>query len=1177
MILYGSWAHCENGGALRSRRARGAHPVALIRWRSSIRRCRLPCRVPVSPSLPRARSWKATNDVGTSNEGRGLQPAAGGPPPTVFTLISDKDFVGPGGAPMPVGNSDGASVTTNAPFGTAIRSGAPHGDTSGAIAALLAPGVTVETLAFSYRQLTGYAATGPGPNFTLTIAGTAAFRSAPLDHGHPYPPKGQSCPNGDCYSPAIPVEAAGLGIKVSTTAGPQRVAFEFHNTGTNLQLLLPMTVTIGCGDSVCIKPPPPPPGGSCTIKAKVPGDLITDLQAASLVGDPLYELNFMNATMWDSYVWTYSTAFTMAADRLDRIRAAGGSHLLIFDGVKMGANVKLNGKLVGRTTDQFLRYEFPLDGTLLQAGVGANTLTVEFDPSIDCQGRWMACTGGWDWAPYTNTKSADGKATFSKGIWRSVYIAEVTAVAIKHVVPQITYLGEYPTAPLSEGTHGGFKVDVKVHLWGAAKSSTGTLKVTGSWGQTASTQVTVPAGDSVSNVTINAAAADIKLWWPAGHGAQPLYNVTVTFEPASGCGGLRDTARNLSATPPCPSNRPPSRALLSATASASASASAAVSTTRRIGFRMFALVTGNDTDPEWVKNNANGDGTGTQGMVWRINGAAILAKGANMIPMEELEGRMSADAHYQIVLNAMEGGMNTLRLWGGGIFMPRAWYDACDELGIMVYHDMMYCDQGGHSPANTPVQDAELRHNIRQLSNHPSIVVWDGGNECRSCGIYTTFVVTVVAQEDSSRPVWPSSPASGWSGGVNTLTSIPNGKLLTAATIRGHNEQHGYYTHGGGFPAVNGQSTVAMFNSGIPIAIKPPGPTGVSHPNTFTSEYGVSVYSSFESMSGALDEKHWGIHGGMPGDTCAGGHDPNNCVGDNPMSGRNYPCDNIIEVYFGESNFNLVGADAFKKQLWQCMIGQALLMKSTTEVKRLENKFGVLTWQLNEIWPTGGWGSLEYGTVGWTKGQVLGGRWKPLQYWFRSTIYTDVMATCGIDEPDYPKKSAPGCVVKNDLPVPFKGNVVISSIDFATGKETVVKSMQLDMAAGPGVVQRFDLGAAVNANGTMLHAVVKDSAGAVVNNNFLPFTEPKNFALPKANVQFTVAKSANADGSVDITVITDKVAVYLTFTTLAQGRFSDNAFVMLPGTQKIQFLPIQGFLISDLTSSLRAEHAASYM
>ena len=60
-------------------------------------------------------------------------------------------------------------------------------------------------------------------------------------------------------------------------------------------------------------------------------------------------------------------------------------------------------------------------------------------------------------------------------------------------------------------------------------------------------------------------------------------------------------------------------------------------------------------------------------MFWRINGAAILAKGANMIPMEELEGRMSADAHTALVKNAVDGGMNTLRVWGGGMFLPDAW------------------------------------------------------------------------------------------------------------------------------------------------------------------------------------------------------------------------------------------------------------------------------------------------------------------------------------------------------------------------------------------------------------------------------------------------------------------------------------------------------------------------
>jgi beta-galactosidase/beta-glucuronidase len=40
------------------------------------------------------------------------------------------------------------------------------------------------------------------------------------------------------------------------------------------------------------------------------------------------------------------------------------------------------------------------------------------------------------------------------------------------------------------------------------------------------------------------------------------------------------------------------------------------------------------------------------------------------------------------VQSAVEGGFNTFRLWGGGIFQWDAWYDACDELGVLIYHDV---------------------------------------------------------------------------------------------------------------------------------------------------------------------------------------------------------------------------------------------------------------------------------------------------------------------------------------------------------------------------------------------------------------------------------------------------------------------------------------------------------
>lgn len=168
----------------------------------------------------------------------------------------------------------------------------------------------------------------------------------------------------------------------------------------------------------------------------------------------------------------------------------------------MGANIMLNGKKLATTTDQFMRYVYPLDKSVIDlAGPdGEMKLDVVFDTAIDCAGRWMACTGGWDWAPYTNTRQ-DGIPTMTKGIWKSVSVVQVASAAITAVVPQIFYSGEYPTAPLTDATHKGFAVEVKVFTWAAAETK-GTLAVTGSWGKgeelvTVHTQaVTIPKGNT---------------------------------------------------------------------------------------------------------------------------------------------------------------------------------------------------------------------------------------------------------------------------------------------------------------------------------------------------------------------------------------------------------------------------------------------------------------------------------------------------------------------------------------------------------------------------------------------------------------------------------------------------------------------------------------------------------
>ena len=93
-------------------------------------------------------------------------------------------------------------------------------------------------------------------------------------------------------------------------------------------------------------------------------------------------------------------------------------------------------------------------------------------------------------------------------------------------------------------------------------------------------------------------------------------------------------------------------------------------------------------------------------------------------------------------------------------------------------------------------------------------------------------------------------------------------------------------------------------------------------------------------------------------------------------------------------------------------------------------------------------------------------------------------------------------------------------------------------------------------------------------------TTPGSLKVSKAKIDFTIAPKANADGSIDITVTSDEVAIFVTLTTQAQGRFSDNTF-LLPKTQKtIQYIPFLTETASQamalLKSTLRVEDHSAY-
>lgn len=66
--------------------------------------------------------------------------------------------------------------------------------------------------------------------------------------------------------------------------------------------------------------------------------------------------------------------------------------------VAQGANVSVNGQFLGEVNDQFLRYTYELPASLLRGS--GNVVAVTFSKSIGTDGRFMACTGGWDWASW---------------------------------------------------------------------------------------------------------------------------------------------------------------------------------------------------------------------------------------------------------------------------------------------------------------------------------------------------------------------------------------------------------------------------------------------------------------------------------------------------------------------------------------------------------------------------------------------------------------------------------------------------------------------------------------------------------------------------------------------------------------------------------------------------------
>ncbi|ROP65570.1 glycosyl hydrolase 2 galactose-binding domain-containing protein [Curtobacterium sp. ZW137] len=483
---------------------------------------------------------------------------------------------------------------------------------------------------------------------------------------------------------------------------------------------------------------------SAPIAAVVPGCAHTDLLRAGLILDP-FDGDNEAATQWiGDTVWRYRRTFDWAAPDAER-------HDLVAEGLDTLATIEVNGIVVATTANQHRSYRFPV-GHLLRPGT--NELVVTFDAPVPAAERLSELHGGelphvnhhpynalrknasnfgWDW----------GIDVATSGIWRSIGIESWSGARIAAVRPLVDV----------DGTTGVLTAHVDVESAGGAgvfRQAIGAAPVASADGATAAgtvapgleARITVaphrasaanPGSDTEPPVritgvrrveggsaTLRLEVPDVAVWWPRGEGDQPLYDVTVEVGDDVWTG--------------------------------------------RVGFRTVTLDTAADE--------------GGAPFLLRVNDRPVLVRGANWIPDHAFLTEMTPERYHDRIEDAIAANMNLLRVWGGGIYESREFYDRCDELGVLVWQDFLFaCAAYAEEPWLADEVEPEVREAVTRLSRHPSLVVWNGNNENLVAyaewgwrralvgrtwgnGYYRSLLPAVVAELDPTRPYTPGSPFS---------------------------------------------------------------------------------------------------------------------------------------------------------------------------------------------------------------------------------------------------------------------------------------------------------------------------------------------------------------------------------------------------------------------------------
>lgn len=455
----------------------------------------------------------------------------------------------------------------------------------------------------------------------------------------------------------------------------------------------------------------------------VPGDIHQGLISAGKIQEPLLGMNSYACEWTEKRSWWFRRDFEITQSFLDADVCE-----LELNGLDSAAEIFLNGTHIGSQPSAF--YPFVKD-VRAWLRVGENRLLVRLSAGVENVSEADVDS----LIVRTNTEAVNGRP--ERGDWRRAFVRKpqytwgwdwsprVPTTAIGGDVRLCALSGalirDVSLRPLHHGQDILLQAALVVEGLHYYKTLQGTLwlRVTAPDGrvfQASSGRVLLRSGYNALDLAV--LIADAQLWWPNDLGQPNLHRIEAVLETDAG----REEFPAFD-----------------------------------YGIRFLEL----ETSPDFALH---------------VNGKKIFCKGADWIPTDTVYARADAGRYAHLVGEARAANFNMLRVWGGGLYEPEIFYQACDREGILLWHDFMF--------ACTPYPDhlawfreqvrLEAEHQTRRLARHACMGLWCGSNENNwgfdewwrdqtrgGAWIYNSLLPEIVRRNDPGVPYWNGSPYGG--------------------------------------------------------------------------------------------------------------------------------------------------------------------------------------------------------------------------------------------------------------------------------------------------------------------------------------------------------------------------------------------------------------------------------